>query len=71
LHPSGNPDPVPDRARINHIWRRDIRPKKSALHNPLSEIEVAQNIEFMLKATPMDYTKHNIEEDEDDGQNGI
>lgn len=72
LPPSGNPEPIPDRARINHTWRKDIRPRKSALHNPLSASEVAENQKRLAAAPPHDYGNIKMEEEEpEDGDKPV
>lgn len=57
LKPSNNPDPIPDRAKINHVWKKELRPKKSALHNPLTPIELAKNMKELEEAPPHNYER--------------
>ena len=66
LNPSGNPDPIPDRQRINHVWKKEARPRKSALHNPLTPQELAESFAELNRAPPMDFSKFDLD-DEDDG----
>jgi hypothetical protein len=64
LPPSGNPQPLPDRAGTNHTWSRQARPRKSALLNPLSAQQVTANLTHAANAPPYDYSRF---KDEDEG----
>lgn len=65
LAPSGNPQPIPDRAGTNHTWSRQARPRKSALLNPLSAQQVSENLAHAVNAPPYDYSR--FKEDNDEG----
>lgn len=68
MNPSGNGDPIPDRAGINHIWRKDIKPKKSALLNPLKAEDVHKNMLNLIRATPFDFSKYELDQEEEEDE---
>jgi hypothetical protein len=68
LAPSGNVAPHLDREGTIRYWRREIRPRRSALLNPLSAQEVAANLNRMRVEgdTCTDYSRMNLDEEEED-----
>jgi len=68
LPPSGNVEPQLDREGTIRYWRREVRPRRSALLNPLSAQEIAANLNRMNVEgdTCTDYSRLEVEEDDED-----
>ena len=52
---SNNPAPALDLQGTIRYWRREMRPRRSALLNPLSAQQIAHNLEAVNNAPPFDY----------------
>jgi hypothetical protein len=70
LPPSGNLPPTLDREGTIRMWRREMRPQRSALLNPLSAQEVAANLAHINNVEPMKYEHLNVGEDHEGGYPG-
>jgi hypothetical protein len=63
---SGNPTPALDLQGTIRQWRRETQPRRSALLNPLTPQQIAQNFENVRNAAPQSYEMMNVEEDSDE-----
>jgi hypothetical protein len=58
--------PVLSREAVIRQWRKEVRPRKSALLNPLSAQQVAENLARAREMPPQDYKKCQLDNEKDD-----
>jgi hypothetical protein len=66
LGTTNSAEKVYDREGVIRHWRREMRPRKSALLNPLSREQVEANLARMAAEPPFDYGKCNLGGEGDD-----
>lgn len=54
---SKNPEPALDLQGTIRYWRREMRPRRSALLNPLTPQQIAENMRLVNNASPFNYEK--------------